>query len=113
MIRQFALAAAAALAMTGAALADPIEGRWKTDAGSTAQISSCSGGFCIKLVSGSHSGKQIGRMSATGKGAYKGTITDPASDKTYNGDATLNGTSLKMRGCVMAVLCRSQNWTKM
>jgi len=113
MLKTLGVAAIAALMMTGVAAADPIEGRWRTDAGSTAQITSCAGGFCIKLVSGQHSGKQIGKMSPEGKNSYKGTITDPANDKTYKGDATLSGNSLKMRGCVMAVICRSQNWSRL
>ena len=35
--------------LTGAAYADPIEGNWKTEAGSTAAIAPCGGSFCITL----------------------------------------------------------------
>lgn len=113
MLRTFTLALGAGLLLTTAALADPIEGRWKTDAGSTALISSCGGAFCIKLISGEHAGRQIGQMSPNGGNTYKGKITDPANDKTYSGDATLNGNSLKMRGCVLGLFCRSQNWQRL
>jgi len=34
------------------AFADPIEGKWRTKSGATAQISGCSGSFCITLTSG-------------------------------------------------------------
>jgi uncharacterized protein (DUF2147 family) len=108
------VAAAASILMVGATYADPIEGKWKTEAGSTAQISACGGAFCIKLVSGSHSGKQIGKMTAGGANSYSGTITDPANDKTYKGKASLSGGSLSLSGCVLGgLICRSQTWNKL
>lgn len=114
MIRRIFLAAAALVALTGAALADPIEGNWKTEAGSTAQIAPCGNAFCITLVSGEHSGKQIGQMQPAGGSNYSGNITDPNNDKTYKGKASISGNSLKMSGCVLGgLICQSQTWTKM
>lgn len=113
MLRMISMAAAATLMMAGAAFADPIEGNWKTNSGETAAIGSCGGAYCITLKTGKHAGKSIGKMSASGGGKYAGSITDPADDKTYKGSATLAGSSLKMRGCVLAVLCKTQNWTRM
>ena len=52
--------------MAGAAYADPIEGNWKTDKGSTAAISACGGSFCIKLKTGTHAGKSIGKFKSNG-----------------------------------------------
>jgi len=40
-------------------------------------------------------------------------VTDPQNDKTYTGKATLSGNTLKMSGCVLGVLCRSENWTRL
>jgi uncharacterized protein (DUF2147 family) len=113
MFRRLSLAVAASILTTGIAYADPIEGNWKTEAGSTAQISGCGSGFCIKLVSGKHSGKQIGKMTASG-GGYSGTITDPNTDKTYKGKASISGSTLKMSGCVLGgLICKSQSWAKL
>jgi uncharacterized protein (DUF2147 family) len=112
MLRTIAIAISASLMLAGAALADPIEGNWTVDSGETAQIAAGGGGFVITLRTGKYSGKRIGQMSATGGGKYKGKITDPADDKTYSGNATLNGNSLAMQGCVLAVLCRTQNWKR-
>ncbi|MEW9806771.1 DUF2147 domain-containing protein [Mesorhizobium marinum] len=113
MFRRLSLAGLAMIAATGLACADPIEGNWKTEAGSTARISACGSGFCIKLISGTHSGKQIGTMAASGSG-YTGTITDPANDKTYKGKASIAGGILKMSGCVLGgLICQSQNWNRM
>ncbi|MGE0501415.1 MAG: DUF2147 domain-containing protein [Rhizobiaceae bacterium] len=114
MIRKFGLALAATLLITGSAFADDIVGNWRTDSGETAAISSCGGSFCIKLKTGKHAGKNIGSMAASGSGAYKGTITDPADDKKYSGRASLSGNALKMKGCILGgVICRTQNWSRM
>jgi uncharacterized protein (DUF2147 family) len=113
MFRTVSIACAAALLMTTAALADPIEGNWKTPPGSIAAISG-SGSFSITLKTGKHAGKTIGSFKAAGDNKYTGTITDPATDKTYSGKATLSGSTLKMSGCVLGgLICKSQTWTKM
>lgn len=113
-MRKFILAAAATIAFTSAAFADPIEGNWKTESGSTAAIAKCGGGFCITLKSGEHKGKQIGTFSSSGGSSYAGKITDPNNDKTYSGKASLSGNSLKMSGCVLGgLICRSQNWQRL
>lgn len=98
--------------VSGSALADPIEGNWRTAAGSTAAIAPCGSEFCIRLTSGTHSGKAIGRMKASGSG-YSGTVTDPAEDKTYSGSATISGSTLKLTGCALKIFCRSQTWKKL
>jgi uncharacterized protein (DUF2147 family) len=114
MFRKLSVAIAASMMMVGAAYADPIEGDWKTDKGSTAGISACGSGFCIKLKTGDHAGKSIGSFKANGGNKYSGKITDPETDKTYSGKATLAGSSLKMSGCVLGgLICRSQNWKKL
>ena len=113
MFRKMSLAIAAMTMMAGAAYADPIEGNWKTQSGETAAINGCGGGFCIQLKTGDHAGKSIGKMSPSGDGAYKGSITDPADDKTYSGSAKLAGSSLKMTGCALKIFCKTQTWKKM
>ncbi len=113
MIRTFILATAMTLATASAGFtAEPIVGNWKTASGETAAISSCGGAYCITLKTGKHAGKRIGSMSGSGND-YSGEITDPANDKTYSGNASIKGSSLKMQGCVLKVLCKSQTWTRM
>jgi uncharacterized protein (DUF2147 family) len=113
MFAKVGMAIAAALIMTGAAYADPIEGNWKTKDGDTAAINSCGGSFCIKLTTGKYAGQSIGTMKASGSNGYSGSITKPSNGKTYSGSAKLSGNSLKMTGCVLAVLCESQTWQKL
>lgn len=114
MLRKTLLATAAVftLGLSSAFAAEPIEGNWKTQSGETAAISNCGGAFCVTLKTGKYAGKQIGKMTGSGE-KYKGSITDPANDKTYSGSAAISGSSMKMKGCVLSVLCRTQTWSKM
>ncbi|MGB3416842.1 MAG: DUF2147 domain-containing protein [Mesorhizobium sp.] len=113
MFTRLGVTSVALLIAAGAACADPIEGNWKTQHGSNAVISACGGSFCIKLTSGEYAGKTIGSVKASGDSTYTGTITRPSNGKTYSGKAKLAGGTLTLSGCVLAVLCNSQTWTKM
>lgn len=112
MMHRLMLVAVLALAATGARAAEPIEGNWKTASGETAVIGKCGTAYCVTLKTGKHSGKQIGKLSGK-DGEYSGEITDPAEDKTYSGSGSVSGNSLKMKGCVLAILCKSQTWTRL
>ncbi|QWW70207.1 DUF2147 domain-containing protein [Rhizobium sp. WYJ-E13] len=112
MIRTLVLAGAVALAAGLAQAEEPIVGKWKTVAGDMAVIAPCSGGYCITLKSGKYAGKKIGTLAGTG-GSYNGEITDPSDDKTYSGFGNISGGSLKLKGCVMNVLCKTQTWTRL
>ncbi|WP_425356413.1 DUF2147 domain-containing protein [Xaviernesmea rhizosphaerae] len=103
---------ATSLTPADARAAEPIVGNWKTASGETAAIAPCGGNFCITLKTGKHAGKKIGTLTGSGA-AYTGEITDPANDKTYSGSAAVGPGSMKLQGCVMKVLCRSQSWTKL
>jgi uncharacterized protein (DUF2147 family) len=96
---------------TPAGAAESIVGNWLTASGHIAQIRQCDGGYCIIATAPAHRGKQIGRMSGS-DGSYSGEITDPETDRTYSGSATVTGSSLKLTGCALKVFCRSQTWTK-
>jgi uncharacterized protein (DUF2147 family) len=114
MLRKTLLATAAlfAFGLSAAGAAEPIESNWKTQSGETAAITKCGSSFCVTLKTGKYAGKQIGKMSGSGA-KYTGSITDPATDKTYKGSATISGSSMKMKGCVLSVLCKTQTWAKM
>jgi uncharacterized protein (DUF2147 family) len=106
------LAAGLLLAATSAFAAEPIVGNWKTASGETAAIGPCGGAYCVTLKTGKYAGKRIGRLEGSGE-SYKGEITDPADDKTYAGSGKVSGNSLKMKGCVMMILCKSQTWSRL
>lgn len=113
ILRRLGLATLAIVMTASTAFADPIEGLWKTEAGSTASVATCAQGFCITLKSGTYAGKRIGELTLTKPGRYEGTVTDPADDKTYSGKATVNGSTLKLTGCALAFLCRTQTWARL
>jgi len=107
------VAAMSALALASSALAGQgIDGRWKTAAGTTAEIAPCPDGYCITLKTGKYAGRTIGRLKPDA-GHFVGTITDPTDDKTYAGSAQVAGDKLKLQGCVFKVFCRSQTWTRL
>ncbi|MGO6817032.1 DUF2147 domain-containing protein [Rhizobium leguminosarum] len=112
MIRSFALAGAIAMIAGIAHAEEPIVGNWKTAAGDTAVIASCGGSYCVTLKTGKYAGRKIGTLAGAG-GSYAGEITDPAAEKTYSGAGKVSGNSLRMQGCVMKILCKSQTWTRL
>jgi len=112
MRKTIALAAAMIMGTGAAFSAEPVLGDWKTQAGTTAAIAPCSGGYCITLKTGKHAGEQIGTFSGKG-GSYVGRITDPDAKKAYDGVMTVSGNTVKMKGCVMKVFCQSQIWTRL
>ncbi len=112
MLKTILGAGLGALMFAGSAVAaEPIEGQWRTQEGSIAEIAPCSAGFCVTLRSGQHQGKQIGQMQGSGA-SYTGTVTDPSSERTYQGRATVQGSQLSLTGCALRVFCRTQTWTR-
>ena len=112
MMRTAIAVALGAMMLAGPAYAaEPIVGQWRTQEGSIAEIVPCSAGYCVTLRSGQHQGRQIGQMSGSGAN-YTGTVTDPASDRTYQGRATVSGSQLSLTGCALRVFCRTQTWTR-
>ncbi len=112
MIRTLLVSAALALAAGSVQAVEPIVGNWKTASGAKAVIAPCGGSFCVTLKTGRHAGKRIGNLAGTG-GSYSGEITDPESDRIYSGSGSVDGNALKMKGCVLKVLCKSQTWTRL
>ncbi|MDX5350324.1 MAG: DUF2147 domain-containing protein [Paracoccaceae bacterium] len=121
---------AAALALVGgAALADPVEGLWQTrkdDNGNYGhvEITPCGPAFCGTLVRAfDGAGKEIdspnvGKRIVWDMVAYPGGLYDdgkiysPDRDKTYNGDMTLAGDSLSVRGCVLGICRDGGTWKR-
>lgn len=128
-MRYFSLTAAAVL-WAGAALADPVEGLWKTlpdDNGNYGyvEIKPCADRFCGALVKAFDSAGQdrasdnIGKnivwdMMASGGGSYTdGKVWAPDRDKTYSSTMQLNGDVLAVSGCILGgLICRAQDWTR-
>lgn len=123
------LAAAVLAALPVAAFADPVEGIWKTkpdDNGNFGyiEIKPCGAKFCGTLIKSfdkagaemqsPNVGKRIvWDMVAYPDGLYDdGKIWSPDRDKTYNGDMTLKGNNLSVRGCVLGICRDGGTWKR-
>ncbi|WP_136658620.1 DUF2147 domain-containing protein [Nitratireductor sp. XY-223] len=114
MLKHTAATAFILASLGGTALAaDPIVGNWRTQSGETAAIAPCGGGnFCVTLKTGTYAGATIGTLANAG-GRYRGKITDPETDRTYTGKASITGSQMKMQGCVLGgLICQAQTWTR-
>ena len=122
------LATAALLLTAGAALADPAEGRWRTqpdDNGNygVVQMGMCGNTLCGTLIESyngsgaamqsANNGRQIvWDMEPRGNGQYRdGQIYAPDRDQTYRSRMDLAGDQLTVAGCVLFI-CRDQTWTR-
>lgn len=121
------LGLAVALGFTGAAMADPVEGVWKTevDEGSYAHIKMgpCGAAVCGVIAKtfnseGEYASPNVGKtlvidMVPSGGGAYEGKVWRPSNDKIYIGKMDLKGNSLALRGCVAGgLICSKQTWSR-
>ena len=123
-----ALAAAALMTVAGAALADPLEGTWRTaadDNGNSGliQVAPCGDMLCGILVqsfdpsgaemTSENTGRQIIFDTVNdGGGNYSGQVYSPDRDKTYNSSLVLTGDSLSVSGCVLGFCREGGVWTR-
>ena len=128
--------AAAVAAMTtmlsGAAFAGDPSGTWLSESGKTkVRMAPCGAAFCgtILWVKGPeqndvnnpnaarHDKPLVGStmiydMKPDGD-AFKGSLYDYSSGKTYTGKLKANGDTLALSGCVLGgLICQSENWSR-
>jgi uncharacterized protein (DUF2147 family) len=120
-MKKFTISAMALLLSAGTAMADPLEGMWRTggdDNGHSGliKVAPCGDQLCGTLIKAyDETGAEIesdniGRniiseTVAQGDGYYKGLVYSPDRDKTYKSKLQMTGSTLKVRGCV-AFICR-------
>lgn len=128
MIKTYAWAAAALMVLSGAALADPLEGSWRTaadDNGNSGliEVARCGAMLCGVLVQAfdgtgaEMASDNIGRQMiwdtvSNGDGTYSGQVYSPDRDKTYNSSLVLTGDSLSVSGCVLGFCREGGVWTR-
>ncbi|MDE3028417.1 MAG: DUF2147 domain-containing protein [Paracoccaceae bacterium] len=129
-MKKLVIATALGLCFALPALADPVDGAWKTQPGAEGkfvivQIAACGDKVCgtmakllgpdgKQIISPNVGKKMIWDMVAKGNGVYEdGRIWAPDKDKTYNSHMQLSGDTLAVSGCVWGgLICRSQRWTR-
>ncbi|MBS0125164.1 DUF2147 domain-containing protein [Thetidibacter halocola] len=118
--------AAGLILAAGAALADPVEGIWKTevDDGAYAHvtISPCGPAICGVIsrtfnaqgeYNSENKGKQlVWDMQPGGNGSYaNGKIWQPSTGKVFKSKMALSGNTLNVSGCV-GPFCKKQTWSR-
>ena len=127
-MKRIAITAAALLALAAPALADPLEGMWRTaqdDNGNSGliQVAPCGEALCGTLVksfdasgndmASANIGRQIiSQTVASGGGEYRGKIYSPDRDKTYSSKLQLSGDRLSVSGCVIGICRDGGTWTR-
>lgn len=129
-MKKFALIATFAALLAAPALADPIEGMWRTspdDHGDIGfvEVAQCGGSYCGTLVRAQNAqGQQItpdtiGRqivwdLTPAGEGQYEGRIYAPDRDREYMSRLQLAGSTMSVNGCVLGgLICRNGGtWTR-
>ena len=131
-----ALAASLATLASPALAADPT-GLWQTPTnGGQVRIARCGQALCGTLVTSDHirrepaardeNNKDAAQRSRTLRGLPMltgftggptewrgGSVYNPADGGTYRGTITMTGdNSLRLRGCIVAPLCKTQTWTR-
>ncbi|GAA6187566.1 DUF2147 domain-containing protein [Litorivita sp. NS0012-18] len=124
-MKKFALGLALSL-FAGAAMADPVEGIWKTETDDGAyahvKIAPCGAALCGHIArtfnaGGEYKSANIGKklvwdMQAKGGGSYAGgKIWQPSSNKVYKSKMSMSGNALNVSGCV-GPICKKQVWTR-
>ncbi len=120
-MKKIALGIVLTLGLAAPALADPLEGMWRTakdDNGNSGliQVTPCGAKLCGTLVKAFDSSgaemasPNIGRRIIwdtvpAGGGQYKGRLYSPDRDKEYRSKLVLEGNRLSVSGCVL-VACR-------
>ena len=136
MLRILALSAAVAAVATPA-LASDITGRWLTPSKGEIEIYRCGPALCGRLLSSprlvrephltdaankdaSRRGRKIKGMTllegfSGGPSEFRGgRLYNPEDGNTYTGTITVvDGDTLKLKGCVVAPLCKTQVWKRM
>ncbi|WP_226781044.1 DUF2147 domain-containing protein [Oceaniglobus trochenteri] len=127
-MKKFCIALGAALVLGTAALADPLEGTWQTEADDGAyahvKIAPCGPAFCGTIqrtfnAGGEYKSPNLGlqivrNMTPKGDGRYDGKVLRPSNGKIYIGKIALSGNSMKLSGCVAGgLLCSKQTWRRL
>lgn len=130
-------AATLAAALASPALAADPTGLWQTPTnGGQVRIARCGQALCGTLVTSNHIRADANARDEHNRNAELrgrtlrnlpmltgftggptewrgGSVYNPADGGTYRGTITMqNDNTLRLRGCIVAPLCKTQNWTR-
>ena len=106
----------------GPAMAAEIVGNWQRSNGeSRVRMAPCGGGVCGTITWLKNPGKsdaKVGQrvfynMKPDGAGGWEGSAFNPEDGKTYSGKASVSGSSMTTKGCVLGgLICKSVSWSR-
>jgi uncharacterized protein (DUF2147 family) len=108
------------VAHTTAFAAEPY-GTWtRPSTGTQVNFYNCGGKLCGKIaaVKDQARKKEVGTViikgaAKSGDNIWKGDLLDVDSGKTYSGVVTLeSANALSLKGCIAAIFCRGETWTR-
>ena len=121
-------AVVAVVLSAGTALADPLEGMWRTaadDNGNSGliRVAPCGAKLCGTLIKAYNAAGQevqsdnVGRQIISdtvskGGGNYASKVYSPDRGKTYKSRLMLSGKTLKVSGCVLGICRDGGTWEK-
>lgn len=115
-MRNSVIAAASAVfilaGMPALALADPIEGMWRTGDGVLLKISGCGGDFCVDVADGKYQGKRSGRLAPQGGNNYSGTLKQFSTGLSFTGDASVSGNTMNLIAKKFGVVVKRDTWQR-
>lgn len=131
-----ALALGLCAASGGLAVAQEVTGAWNTGK-ARVRIADCGGALCATVTALNEPNDDEGKpkvdknnsdaskrsrkivgisilsgMKPSGDNSWKGNIYNPEDGKTYSASMTLQGSSLKVQGCALGIICKTQVWSR-
>ena len=127
-MKRIMLALGALMISAGAAMADPLEGLWRTardDNGNSGliQVAPCGDALCGTLIraydanGNEMASHNVGRLIISetrprGNGEYRGKVYSPDRDQTYNSRLMLSGDTISVSGCVLGICRDGGTWSR-
>ncbi len=133
------LAVLGLLATTGYALADDPSGTWRLDNGKvTVKVQQCGAEVCANIVALKEPTYKDGtpkidkynkdpslrsrpllglpvlsNMKSAGDNKWEGNIYNADDGRTYSATMTLTGSTMKLKGCVAGIFCKTNTFKKL
>ena len=121
-MKRMILAGVGVLALMGPAMAAEIVGTWlRSNGESRVRMAPCGGGVCGTITWLKTPGKgdaKVGQqvfynMKPDGSGGWEGSAFNPEDGKTYSGKASVSGSSMTTKGCVLGgMICKTVSWSR-
>ncbi|MBK1866767.1 DUF2147 domain-containing protein [Aestuariivirga sp. YIM B02566] len=137
-MKTISLAVLGLLATTGFAFAADPSGTWRLDNGKiTVKVRQCGGEICANIVGLKEPTYKDGKakidkynknpalrnrplmglavlsnMKPSGDGTWAGNIYNADDGRTYNATMTMSGNTMKLKGCVAGIFCKTNTFKK-